>query len=134
MGQKVNPISVRLEQSNRHFDSCWYADYQYSNLLTQDLKVKSYINNILKQMRCPESHISMIYMAKKIKILFCYLDPRHSTYKKSSRFYLKLVTKKNNKIKKKRRKQNFLKNQSVGRYLCRKIKKMVSKVEKVASI
>ena len=134
MGQKVNPISVRLEQSNRHFDSCWYSDYQYSNLLIQDLKVKSYINNILKQMRCPESHISMIYMAKKIKILFCYLDPRHSTYKKSSRFYLKLVTKKNNKIKKKRRKQNFLKNQSVGRYLCRKIKKMVSKAEKIASI
>ena len=134
MGQKVNPISVRLEQSNRHFDSCWYSDYQYSNLLIQDLKVKSYINNILKQMRCPESHISMIYMAKKIKILFCYLDPRHSTYKKSSRFYLKLVTNKNNKIKKKRRKQNFLKNQSVGRYLCRKIKKMVSKAKKMASI
>ena len=134
MGQKVNPISVRLEQSNRHFDSCWYSDYQYSNLLIQDLKVKSYINNILKQMRCPETHISMIYMAKKIKILFCYLDPRHSTYKKSSRLYLKLVNKKNNKIKKKRRKQNFLKNQSVGRYLCRKIKKMISKAEKVASI
>lgn len=137
MGQKVNPISVRLEQSNRHFDSCWYADYQYSNLLTQDFQVKSYINNILKQMRCPESHISMIYMAKKIKILFCYLDPRHSTYKKSSRLYIKVVNKNNNKIKKKQIKRHFFKSQFVGRYLCRKIKKIVSaqsEVEKLAYI
>ncbi len=137
MGQKVNPISVRLEQSNRHFDSCWYADYQYSNLLTQDLKVKSYINNILKQMGCPETHISMIYMAKKIKILFCYLDPRHSTYKKSSRLYIKVGNKNNKKIKKKKIKRNFFKSQFVGRYLCRKIKKIVSaqsEAEKLASL
>ena len=132
MGQKVNPISVRLEQTNKHFDSCWYGDYQYSYLLNEDLKVKSYINNILKQMRCPETHISMIYMAKKIKILFCYLDPRHSRYSKSSRLYLKLVNKNNNKNKKKQIKREFFKNQFVARYLHKKNKnnKTVFSMEK----
>ena len=132
MGQKVNPISVRLEQTNKHFDSCWYGDYQYSYLLNEDLKVKSYINNILKQMRCPETHISMIYMAKKIKILFCYLDPRHSRYSKSSRLYLKLVNKNNNKNKKKQIKREFFKNQFVARYLQKKNKnnKTVFSMEK----
>ena len=134
MGQKVNPISVRLEQTNRHFDSCWYGDYQYSYLLNEDLKVKSYINNILKQMECPSSHISVIYMAKKIKILFCYLDPRHSTYLKSSRLYLKLVNKNNNKKKQRKRKRNFFKNQFVGRYLHIKHKKAVFSTQEQAYI
>ena len=116
MGQKVNPISVRLEQTNRHFESCWYSDYQYSHLLNEDLKVKSYINNILKQLGCSEGHISMIYMAKKIKILFCYLDGRSSTSLKSSHFYLKVVNK-NNKKKENKRKRHFFKNRLAARYL-----------------
>ena len=31
MGQKVNPISLRLQKTNRHFDSCWYDDYNYTH-------------------------------------------------------------------------------------------------------
>ncbi len=116
MGQKVNPISVRLEQTNRHFESCWYSDYQYSHLLNEDLKVKSYINNILKQLGCWEGHISMIYMAKKIKILFCYLDGRSSTSLKSSHLYLKVINK-NNKKKENKRKRHFFKNRLTARYL-----------------
>ena len=116
MGQKVNPISVRLEQTNRHFESCWYSDHQYSSLLNEDLKIKSYINNILRQLGCWEGHISMIYMAKKIKILFCYLDGRSSTSLKSSHLYLK-VTKNNNKKKENRRKRHFFKNRLAARYL-----------------
>jgi hypothetical protein len=76
--------------------------------LNQDLRVKLYINNILKQLGCPEGHISMIYMAKKIKILFCYLDARSSTSLKSSHLYLKVVNK-NNKKKENKRKRHFLK-------------------------
>ena len=139
MGQKVNPISVRLEQTNRHFESCWYTDYQYSNLLNQDLRVKSYINNILKQLGCPEGHISIIYMAKKIKILFCYLDARSSTSLKSSHLYLKVVNK-NNKKKENKRKRHFFKSRLAARYLLgfvgkqRNNKKIVSSAEKQVSL
>ena len=41
MGQKVNPISLRLEQTNRHFDSCWFNDYNYTNLLNRDINIQS---------------------------------------------------------------------------------------------
>jgi ribosomal protein S3 len=65
MGQKLIQYQLDWNKTNRHFESCWYSDYQYSHLLNQDLRVKLYINNILKQLGCPEGHISMIYMAKK---------------------------------------------------------------------
>ena len=132
MGQKVNPLSLRLEYTNRRFDSCWYGDYQYSYLLSQDLKVKSYINTILKKLGCPESHISVIYIAKKIKILFCYLDPRRSAYKKSRRLYIKMVNK--DPIEMNYKKRKYFKNRFLGRYLRKKLKKIGSSASKQAGI
>ncbi len=38
MGQKVNPIGLRLG-INRTSDSRWYADAQYGDLLHEDLKL-----------------------------------------------------------------------------------------------
>ncbi len=32
MGQKSNPIALRLEKTNRSFDSCWYGDYNYAEV------------------------------------------------------------------------------------------------------
>ena len=44
MGQKVNPISMRL-QVNKDWRSKWFASKKdYANYLTQDLKVRSLIN------------------------------------------------------------------------------------------
>ena len=57
MGQKVNPISLRLEKTNRHFDSCWYDDYNYTELLLQDLKIKNYFKTVLNQINYPEGRI-----------------------------------------------------------------------------
>ena len=37
MGQKVNPISLRLG-INRTWDSRWYADGDYATLLHEDLQ------------------------------------------------------------------------------------------------
>lgn len=49
MGQKVNPISIRLGV-NRTWDSRWYAEGKdYSNLLHQDFKIREFITNRLKQ-------------------------------------------------------------------------------------
>ncbi len=49
MGQKVNPIGLRLG-INRTWDSRWYAEgEEYGNLLHEDLKVRKYIFKELKQ-------------------------------------------------------------------------------------
>ena len=39
MGQKVNPIGMRLG-INRTWDSRWYADVNYASLLHEDLCVR----------------------------------------------------------------------------------------------
>ncbi|CUH67791.1 hypothetical protein TL5118_02342 [Thalassovita autumnalis] len=49
MGQKVNPIGMRL-QVNRTWDSRWYADTKdYGDLLLEDLKIREFINTECKQ-------------------------------------------------------------------------------------
>ena len=49
MGQKVNPIGMRL-QVNRTWDSRWYADTkEYSHLLIEDLKIREFIERECKQ-------------------------------------------------------------------------------------
>lgn len=47
MGQKVNPISMRL-QVNKDWRSKWFANKrEYANYLTQDLAVRRYVQNKL---------------------------------------------------------------------------------------
>ena len=48
MGHKVNPIGLRLG-INRTWDSRWYADRDYADLLEEDLKIRSYLTTRLKQ-------------------------------------------------------------------------------------
>ena len=49
MGQKVNPIGLRLG-INRTSDSRWYADSaDYGRLLHEDIKIRKYIREELKQ-------------------------------------------------------------------------------------
>jgi small subunit ribosomal protein S3 len=48
MGQKVNPIGLRLGV-NRTWDSRWYADDQYANLLHEDLRLRDYLFKRLSQ-------------------------------------------------------------------------------------
>ncbi|RNF33858.1 30S ribosomal protein S3 [Paracoccus methylarcula] len=49
MGQKVNPIGMRL-QVNRTWDSRWYADdKEYGDLLLEDLKIRDFIKKEAKQ-------------------------------------------------------------------------------------
>ena len=48
MGQKVNPIGLRLG-INRTWDSRWYADRDYADLLEEDLKIREYLTGRLKQ-------------------------------------------------------------------------------------
>jgi small subunit ribosomal protein S3 len=49
MGQKVNPIGMRL-QVNRTWDSRWYADTaEYGDLLLEDIHIREFIKEECKQ-------------------------------------------------------------------------------------
>lgn len=49
MGQKINPIGLRLG-INRTWDSRWYAHKnEYGNLLHEDLRIREYLMDTLKQ-------------------------------------------------------------------------------------
>jgi small subunit ribosomal protein S3 len=43
MGQKVNPVGLRVGII-RDWESKWYAEKDYANLLHEDLKIREYIN------------------------------------------------------------------------------------------
>lgn len=47
MGQKVNPIGLRVGII-RDWESRWYADKEYANLLHEDIKIREYIEKRLK--------------------------------------------------------------------------------------
>ena len=48
MGQKVNPIGLRVG-INRTWDSRWFADNGYAELLHEDLRIREYLKNKLVQ-------------------------------------------------------------------------------------
>jgi len=48
MGQKVNPIGLRLG-INRTWDSRWFAGKDYGEMLHDDLKLREFLNKRLKQ-------------------------------------------------------------------------------------
>ena len=48
MGQKVNPIGLRLG-INRTWDSRWFADRNYADALHQDFKIRKFVKEAFKQ-------------------------------------------------------------------------------------
>jgi small subunit ribosomal protein S3 len=48
MGQKINPIGLRLG-INRTWDSRWFADMAYSRLLHEDLRLRAWLQDKLLQ-------------------------------------------------------------------------------------
>jgi len=65
MGQKVNPIGLRLG-INRTWESRWYADDDYGMLLHEDLKIREYLRKRLTQ--AGVSRIIIERPAKKARI------------------------------------------------------------------
>ena len=49
MGQKSNPINLRLNKTNQHWNSCWYGDYNYTAQFMEDCRLSAYIQNICQQ-------------------------------------------------------------------------------------
>ncbi len=65
MGQKVNPISLRLG-INRTWESRWYADANYGDLLHEDLSIRKFLYERLAQ--AGVSRIIIERPAKKARI------------------------------------------------------------------
>ncbi len=65
MGQKVNPIGLRLG-INRTWDSRWYADGNYADLLHEDIRLRNYLKKRLAQ--AGVSRIVIERPAKKARI------------------------------------------------------------------
>ncbi len=65
MGQKVNPIGLRLG-INRTWDSRWYADGNYADLLHEDLRLRKYLKKRLAQ--AGVSRVVIERPAKKARI------------------------------------------------------------------
>ena len=65
MGQKVNPNGIRLG-INKTWSSRWFSKSQYSKLLHQDLEIKKYVKDKLKNASI--SKVNIERAAKKLRI------------------------------------------------------------------
>ena len=65
MGQKVNPYGIRLG-INKTWSSRWFSKNEYTKLLHQDLKIKKYVENKLKNASI--SKINIERAAKKLRV------------------------------------------------------------------
>ena len=99
MGQKINPVSLRLQYTNRHFDSCWYSEYFYQNLLTRDVFLQHYLNNFLKLLKLPAGRYSIQHLQKKTQIYNFLCVPKSTREWRAKLFGF---TKKKNLLKKNR--------------------------------
>jgi len=72
MGQKVNPIGMRL-QVNRTWDSRWFAaSKDYGDLLLEDLRMRDFIRK-----ECAQSGVARVIIERPHKKMPC--DHSHST-------------------------------------------------------
>ena len=46
MGQKTNPISLRLQKTNKFYSSNWYSKMFYSDIFKEEISLQEYFNNI----------------------------------------------------------------------------------------
>lgn len=72
MGQKVNPAGLRLN-INRTWDSKWFADRNYATQLQEDLRIRSYLNDKLKN--ASVSRVVIERIAKKINVVIFSSQP-----------------------------------------------------------
>ncbi len=66
MGQKVNPVSLRIG-INRTWESRWYSKKDYAKNLHEDLKIRAYIKKRLKNGEV--SRVEIIRYPEKINVI-----------------------------------------------------------------
>ena len=63
MGQKVNPIGLRLGIT-RGWESNWYGGKKFENKLVEDVEIRNYINA-----RLQKASVSKIYIERTLKLV-----------------------------------------------------------------
>ena len=66
MGQKVNPVGLRLNV-NKTWDSRWFADKNYASQLLEDLKIRNFLDKELK--KASVSRIVIERVANKVNVV-----------------------------------------------------------------
>lgn len=72
MGQKINPIGLRVGVI-RDWESKWYADKDYANLLHEDIKIRDYIETRLKEASVSKVEIERV--ANRVNITISTAKP-----------------------------------------------------------
>ena len=72
MGQKVNPVGLRLNV-NKTWDSRWFADKDYASQLIEDLKIRSFLDKELK--KASVSRIVIERVANKVNVVILSSQP-----------------------------------------------------------
>ena len=88
MSQKTNPISLRLQKSNKHFESCWYSDFFYGQVLSDEINLRAYIEGLLSQAGRSKTLPSIQSQYKRYCTFLFFLDQRAERHKRE--FSLKL--------------------------------------------
>lgn len=88
MSQKTNPISLRLQKSNKHFESCWYSDFFYDQVLNDEVELRTYIQSIFFQAARSKTLPSIQSQYKRYCTFLFFLDQRAERHKRE--FSLKL--------------------------------------------
>ena len=88
MSQKTNPISLRLQNSNKHFESCWYSDFFYDQVLGDEIQLRLFIEGLLYQAGRTKPLPSNQSQYKRYCTLLFFLDQRAERHKRE--FSLKL--------------------------------------------
>lgn len=65
MGQKVNPVGMRIGII-RDWESKWYADKEYGTLLMEDVRIRDYVKEKLKD--AAVSHIDIERAANRVNV------------------------------------------------------------------
>ena len=71
MGQKVNPIGLRLGV-NKDWDSVWFDEKNYANKLHEDIIIRNYINHKLSKASVSNVHIESTPKKVNITIKNCH--------------------------------------------------------------
>ena len=88
MSQKTNPISLRLQKSNKHFESCWYSDFFYGQVLSDEINLRAYIEGLFSQAGRSKTLPSIQSQYKRYCTFLFFLDQRAERHKRE--FSLKL--------------------------------------------
>ena len=88
MGQKVNPISLRLPTAHKTYNDCWFSETHYTALQVKKLALAKHYQGILQQKELPEAQLAFVGALKSQNYLLNVHNPTTSRALKGLRYRL----------------------------------------------